>query len=109
MKWVNVMDDLLLIDWQMRSLAAAGEREDWQAIQKLDADIAAMLTRLHGAVLSEKKRQALEALQQVHGRVHLRVRTQRDELSKQLEQQRNQREGAISYAVFTEEDRVSHG
>lgn len=89
-----------LIDGQMRALAAAGKRQDWEKIQQLDGDIAALLCRLHGHEISEQKRDALNKLQQVHVQVHRLVRLKRDELSKEMAHQRNQREGALSYAQF---------
>ncbi|MFZ3391244.1 hypothetical protein [Buttiauxella gaviniae] len=104
MKWVNAMDDLQLIDWQTRALEAAGKRQDWEKIQQLDSDIAATLCSLHGREITEQKREALKKLQQVHQQVHQLVRQNRDELSKELTQQRNQREGALSYAQFMERE-----
>lgn len=98
------MDDLQLIDWQTRALAAAGKRQDWEKIQQLDSDIAALLCSLHGREISEHKREALNKLQQVHLQVHQLVRQKRDELSKEMTQQRNQREGALSYAQFMDRE-----
>ncbi|WP_157093243.1 hypothetical protein [Buttiauxella noackiae] len=104
MKWVNAMDDLQLLDWQMRVLAAAGKRQDWEKIQQLDSDISALLISLHGCEISEQKREALNKLQKVHQQVHQQVRQKRDELSKEMTQQRNQREGALSYAQFMDRE-----
>lgn len=98
------MDDLQLIDWQARALAAAGKRQDWDKIQQLDTDIAALLCSLHGRDISEQKREALNKLQQVHLQVHQLVRQTRDELSKEMTQQRNQRERALSYAQFMDRE-----
>lgn len=98
------MDDLQLIDWQTRALAAAGKRQDWEKIQQIDSDIAAMLVSLHGREMTEQKREAIRTLQQVHSYVHQLVRQKRDELSKEMTQQRNQREGALSYAMFMDRE-----
>ncbi|RPH29434.1 hypothetical protein EHN07_05720 [Buttiauxella warmboldiae] len=100
MKWANAMDDLQLIDWQTRALLAAGQQQEWEKIQQLDSDIAAMLCSLYGREVGEQKREALNKLQQAHRKVHQQVRQQRDELSQDMLQQRNQREGALSYAMF---------
>ncbi|MEW7311528.1 hypothetical protein AB1E22_02130 [Buttiauxella gaviniae] len=98
------MDDLQLLDWQTRALAAAGKRQDWERIQQLDSDIAASLVSMHGREISDQKREAMRTLQQVHSYVHQMVRHKRDELSKEMLQQRNQREGALSYAVFMDQE-----
>ncbi|MGB7800209.1 flagellar protein FliT [Buttiauxella sp.] len=98
------MDDLQLIDWQTRALAAAGKRQDWDKIHQLDSDIAAMLISMHGREITPQKREALKQLQHVHRQVHSLVRQKRDELSQEMAQQRNQREGALSYAQFMESE-----
>lgn len=98
------MDDLQLIVWQTQALAAAGKRDDWDGIQQLDSDIARHLCHLHGRAISEQYRHALTGLRQVHHEVHQSVRQQRDALQHALLDQRDRRDGALSYAQFMDEE-----
>lgn len=98
------MDDLLLIDWQTRSLAAAAKQADWEKVSQIDIEIAALLTTLQQMPLSDSKRKALVKLQQMHQQVLQLCQQSGQELQQKMAQIHLQRDGAQAYAVFADEE-----
>lgn len=97
------MDDLLLIDWQTRALAAAAREADWEKIAQLDAEIAALLAALHKQPLMAQKRAALKKLQQVHQQALQRCQLHSQQLRQKMTQLYRQRDGAQAYAAYMDD------
>jgi hypothetical protein len=73
-------------------------------VQDVDKQIAALLSTLSGTPLSDEKRAALKALQQIHRQVNETCRLESEDLERKMALGRRNREGAVAYAAFMDDE-----
>lgn len=95
------MDDIQLIQFLANALKSATQQRDWVQVRNVDKQIASLLSSLSGQPLSEQKRQALMMLKDTHHHVNEICRQQSAELEHKMALHRNNREGAMAYAIFS--------
>jgi len=98
------MDDLQVIHYLGRALSQAASQDDWSQVREVDKQIAALLSALQGKPISDEKRAALKSLQQIHYQVNKRCQQQSEELEQKMALGRRNREGAVAYAAFMDEE-----
>ncbi|MCT4700666.1 flagellar protein FliT [Enterobacteriaceae bacterium H20N1] len=98
------MDDLQIIQYLGRALSQAASQRDWPQVQEVDKQIAALLSALQGKPLADEKRAALKSLQQIHHQVNKLCQQQSDELERKMALGRRNREGAVAYAAFMDDE-----
>jgi hypothetical protein len=98
------MDDIQVIHYLGRALTQAASQSDWSQVQEVDKQIAALLSSLSGTPLSDEKRAALKALQQIHRQVNETCRLESEDLERKMALGRRNREGAVAYAAFMDDE-----
>lgn len=98
------MDDLQVIHYLGRALSQAASQGDWPQVQDVDKQIAALLNALQGKPISDEKRAALQSLLQIHHQVSKLCQQHSDELEQKMALGRRNREGAVAYAAFMNDE-----
>lgn len=98
------MDDIQVIRYLTQALEQAALEDDWTEVKDIDKQIAALLSVVGTKSMSDEKRGALKAMQQVHRQVNERCRRQCEELERKMALQRRNQEGASAYAAFMDDE-----
>ncbi|MBW1252899.1 flagellar protein FliT [Pantoea allii] len=96
------MDDIDVMRSLADSLEQAAAHQDWSRLQQVDAQIASLLISLKGQSMDTEKREALQQLRAVHQRVNQYCQHKRDELETEMARTRNNQQGAMAYAQFSD-------
>jgi hypothetical protein len=87
------------------SLRAAGAAADWEALAKADAALAPALAALAArGPWRGPERLALQALREAHEQARQRCAQAKTQLGEHLHEMRENKEGWIAYALYSETD-----
>lgn len=103
-----MVDKLIRMRQLAQGLREAGRNRDWQAIARLDAELAALL-RSSPTLWSAAERQALDQLEHAHTQVRQSCATELARLEQTMTQMRSGRERWQAYAQSTQWDAAAAG
>ena len=87
-----------------RALRQATEDHNWPSVVNVDAKIAELLTAIQGKNLDAAERVALDALKKVHQQARDYCQGQSDMLAAKMNLATRNREGAMAYAQFMDDE-----
>lgn len=87
-----------------QALRQATEDHNWPSVVNVDAKIAELLTAIQGKNLDAVERQALDALKKVHQQARDYCQGQSDMLAAKMNLAARNREGAMAYAQFMDDE-----
>lgn len=94
------MSHLTSLQTLAQSLRQVTADHNWPAVQRVDGEIAALMTEIRGTTLSSAEQQALDTLRQIHLQARDYCQGQMAIVEAKMSLSVRNREGATAYAAF---------